>query len=193
MSSMGRWFKKPTSTCSLRASATEGRCSISLMLGKGRSRRIVRFVVSQQPENLSGLAKQSQKTLNFFIHNQQCKLVILGVCHDNGYLPVLNELASDVASRDRITLLQQGALNPKMRQLGFTRPTLQLDSVFSPLVKSMQSKATVSADARLSAAPRSAIGCRGLERERCCPCQHHSWDSKKARSVDGETFTKIRC
>lgn len=66
------------------------------------------------------------------MENWQCKHIILGVCHDGGYKSFLGKFASDVSTCDRITLLEGGSINPRIRGLGFPRAPIRLDSVFAP-------------------------------------------------------------
>ncbi|KAL8904692.1 MAG: hypothetical protein Q9171_006960 [Xanthocarpia ochracea] len=49
--------------------------------------------------------------INLFINNTQCEHIMLGVAHDNGYLPTLDPYKNDPATTSRISLLkpvQQG-------------------------------------------------------------------------------------
>ena len=58
---------------------------------------------------------------------------------------MLNQLASDSMKNDKITLLQGNVIHPSLLGLGFPRPPLKLESVFSPIAKktSPKSKAAV--------------------------------------------------
>ena len=75
--------------------------------------------------------EQRTECLSFFIGIWQCKHIVLGACHDSGYASFLGKFAGNVSIRDRITLLHNGDIHPRIAELGFTE-TLQLVSVFSP-------------------------------------------------------------
>ncbi|TPX08572.1 uncharacterized protein E0L32_009911 [Thyridium curvatum] len=62
-----------------------------------------------------------REMLRVMIRNAQCRHIIFGPCHDNGYIPVLKpyELDSDVSSK--ITLLETTPAGPGFRQLRFPR------------------------------------------------------------------------
>ncbi|KAL9077342.1 MAG: hypothetical protein Q9157_003378 [Trypethelium eluteriae] len=66
----------------------------------------------------------------FFVQNVQCKHIIFGGTHDNGYLPNLDPYKKDTLAAKRITLLQSAAIQPGFRELGF--PIVRFDSVFRP-------------------------------------------------------------
>lgn len=69
--------------------------------------------------------------IDFFLHNTQCLHLILGVIHDTGYKPFLNEYAAEPSIQSRVTLLEGDNLNKSMRNLGFSRPLLKWDNVFA--------------------------------------------------------------
>lgn len=73
----------------------------------------------------------SLENLEFFIHNQSCKHIIFGGCHDSGYASFLGTFAANASHNKRITLLQGGAIHPNIASLGFDR-TVKFDSVFAP-------------------------------------------------------------
>jgi hypothetical protein len=60
-----------------------------------------------------------RENLRFMIRIGQCKHVLFGPCHDNGYLPVLEEYKRNPSFASRITLLSGTAPEPGFRQLGF--------------------------------------------------------------------------
>ncbi|KAL8989574.1 MAG: hypothetical protein Q9177_001572 [Variospora cf. flavescens] len=71
-----------------------------------------------------------RETLSFFINNEQCKHVLLGVAHDSGYAPFLERFVADDLVQGRLTMLQGYQVNPIIRELGFTR-TVRFPSVFA--------------------------------------------------------------
>ena len=60
-----------------------------------------------------------------------CRHAIIGVCHNSSYAPYLKNYATDVLTRDRITLLQGGHIHAHIAALGFQR-TLRLGTVLVP-------------------------------------------------------------
>ena len=68
--------------------------------------------------------------LSFFAGNRQCRHIVLGVGHDAGYIPTLEDIASDPSKRDLITLLDGTQMHCKMQTLGFGRPPLRWESLF---------------------------------------------------------------
>lgn len=72
----------------------------------------------------------SVETFNFFVSQLQCKHVILGVCHDSGYVPFLERFAADESICDRITLLEGCQVGMGIRELGFKR-MVRFNSVFA--------------------------------------------------------------
>ncbi|KAL8801664.1 MAG: hypothetical protein Q9182_004301 [Xanthomendoza sp. 2 TL-2023] len=47
-----------------------------------------------------------KEQLNLFINNSYCKHIMLGVAHDNGYVPALDPYKNDPAAVSRITLIE---------------------------------------------------------------------------------------
>ena len=64
-----------------------------------------------------------------YIDNFQCKHIVLGCCHDTGYVPFLEQFAANDSICERITLLQGGTIERGIATLGFKR-TLRLGTVF---------------------------------------------------------------
>lgn len=60
-----------------------------------------------------------RETVRFMIRLGQCKHVLFGPCHDNGYLPVLEEYKRNAAFASRFSLISGTAPSPGFRQLGF--------------------------------------------------------------------------
>ena len=60
-----------------------------------------------------------RETLRFMIRLGQCKHVLFGPCHDNGYLPVLQEYKRNVSFASRFSLISGMAPEPGFRNLGF--------------------------------------------------------------------------
>ncbi|KAL1903402.1 hypothetical protein Sste5346_000028 [Sporothrix stenoceras] len=48
------------------------------------------------------------------LHNVNCKIVVLGISHDSGYAPFLDELSSDQSTRHRLRILEG---SPTVREL----------------------------------------------------------------------------
>lgn len=63
-----------------------------------------------------------------FISNLQCKHIVFGGCHDNGYLPNLDPYKHDPNAASRISLLETYSMSPGFLSLGF--PTMQFSQVF---------------------------------------------------------------
>lgn len=59
----------------------------------------------------------------------QCKYVLLGVSHDSGYVPFLQEFASDKSLWERITLLEGDYTHTTIERLGFVR-RLKIGTLF---------------------------------------------------------------
>jgi hypothetical protein len=70
----------------------------------------------------------STETLRLFLPNMQCKHVIFGGCHDNGYLPTLDPYKRDQNMAPRISLLETLPIQPGFKQLGFK--VVQFPTVF---------------------------------------------------------------
>ena len=68
------------------------------------------------------------ETLRLFLPNMQCKHVIFGGCHDNGYLPTLDPYKRDQNTGPRISLLETLPIQPGFTQLGFK--VVQFPTVF---------------------------------------------------------------
>lgn len=60
-----------------------------------------------------------RETLRFMIRLGQCKHVFFGPCHDNGYLPVLEEYKHNSSFASRFSLISGTAPEPGFRHLGF--------------------------------------------------------------------------
>ncbi|KAI4737518.1 hypothetical protein E4T50_11985 [Aureobasidium sp. EXF-12298] len=69
-----------------------------------------------------------RETLRLFLPNMQCKHVIFGGCHDNGYLPTLDPYKRDQNMAPRISLLETLPIQPGFKQLGFK--VVQFPTVF---------------------------------------------------------------
>ena len=64
----------------------------------------------------------------FFVNNLQCKNIIFAACHDNGYLPNLDQFKRDEEIGSRITLLESTPAEWQYRNLGF--PILGFPNIF---------------------------------------------------------------
>ncbi|KAL8855474.1 MAG: hypothetical protein Q9178_007885 [Gyalolechia marmorata] len=60
-----------------------------------------------------------KEQLNLFINNTQCEHIMLGVAHDNGYLPTLDPYKNHPATTSRISLLQPVQLGREYQGLPF--------------------------------------------------------------------------
>ena len=74
------------------------------------------------------LLTATSETLRLFLPNMQCKHVIFGGCHDNGYLPTLDPYKRDQNTAPRISLLETLPIQPGFTQLGFK--VVQFPKVF---------------------------------------------------------------
>lgn len=97
--SFGRASRRPSPLLTLSTSAA-GRKEPTQRL------EVCPNVVHRQPEtnNISlGLTK-------WHLGNQNCKQVLLGISHDSGYAPFLDEILQDQATRDRVAVLEGTAI-----------------------------------------------------------------------------------
>lgn len=65
------------------------------------------------------LIAMNAETLRLFITNMQCKHVLFGGCHDDGYLPALDPYKRDPKAASRISLLETLPIQPGFAQLGY--------------------------------------------------------------------------
>ena len=72
------------------------------------------FLIRMYPTNGS-----PTEQLNLFINNTQCEHIMLGVAHDNGYLPTLDPYKNHPATISRISLLQPVQLGREYQGLPF--------------------------------------------------------------------------
>ncbi|KAI4258712.1 MAG: hypothetical protein L6R42_004952, partial [Xanthoria sp. 1 TBL-2021] len=73
----------------------------------------------------------------FYLNNEQCQHVFLGICHDGGYIPFLQGLAKDDTKYNRVTLIYGPKVARKYRDLDWPRTT-ELPTVFSSYWGAMQ-------------------------------------------------------
>lgn len=66
--------------------------------------------------------------LSLFINNIQCKHIMLGVAHDNGYVPTLDPYKNHPTVGSQISLLKPGRLGREFYGLPFE--VVQFDSIF---------------------------------------------------------------
>ncbi|KAI4099393.1 MAG: hypothetical protein LQ339_005985 [Xanthoria mediterranea] len=69
-----------------------------------------------------------KEQLSLFINNIQCKHIMLGVAHDNGYVPTLDPYKNHPTVGSRISLLKPGRLGREFYGLPFE--VVQFDSIF---------------------------------------------------------------
>jgi hypothetical protein len=69
-----------------------------------------------------------RETLRWVVRLSQCKHIFFGPCHDNGYLPFLEEYKRNPIVAPRLTLLETTPALPGFHQLGFR--VSQLDDIF---------------------------------------------------------------
>ncbi|KAF2400273.1 hypothetical protein EJ06DRAFT_423981 [Trichodelitschia bisporula] len=60
-----------------------------------------------------------REMFRLFLGNKQCKHIIFGGCHDNGYLPTLQPYRHDEATRSRISLLETLRAEEGFKDLNF--------------------------------------------------------------------------
>ncbi|KAL8892763.1 MAG: hypothetical protein Q9215_000355 [Flavoplaca cf. flavocitrina] len=72
-----------------------------------------------------------RESFRFYIESSQCKHVLLGICHDSGYVPFFEEFVANESVRNRVTLLEGYQVSPAIRNLGFKRK-VRFPSVFAP-------------------------------------------------------------
>ena len=66
--------------------------------------------------------------LQFHLHNSHCKLIILGGSHDNGYVRILNSIATEGYKTERVALLEGIPFGREYTDLPFER--LQFPNLF---------------------------------------------------------------
>ncbi|KAL8754885.1 MAG: hypothetical protein Q9199_004029 [Rusavskia elegans] len=69
-----------------------------------------------------------KEQLSLFVNNIQCKHIMLGVAHDNGYVPTLDPYKNNPLVASRISLLKPGHLGREFYGLPFE--VVQFDSIF---------------------------------------------------------------
>ncbi|KAL9591269.1 MAG: hypothetical protein Q9179_007893, partial [Wetmoreana sp. 5 TL-2023] len=69
-----------------------------------------------------------KEQLSLFISNIQCKHILLGVAHDNGYVPSLDSYKNNPATKPRISLLRHIRTGHEYLPLPF--PIVEFDPVF---------------------------------------------------------------
>jgi len=67
-----------------------------------------------------GLTDMVPETLRLFLSNRQCKHIVFGGCHDNGYLPTLESYRHDPSIASRISLLESTQAQPGFQALNLT-------------------------------------------------------------------------
>ncbi|KAL8882764.1 MAG: hypothetical protein Q9192_007525 [Flavoplaca navasiana] len=72
-----------------------------------------------------------RESFRFYIESSQCKHVLLGICHDSGYVPFFEKFVANESVRNRVTLLEGYQVSPAIRSLGFKRK-VRFPSVFAP-------------------------------------------------------------
>lgn len=60
-----------------------------------------------------------KEMFRIFLHNMQCRHIIFGGCHDNGYIPNLEPFKREEEIARRITLLEATPAQPGFRSLGY--------------------------------------------------------------------------
>ncbi|KAL8640908.1 MAG: hypothetical protein Q9226_008693 [Calogaya cf. arnoldii] len=69
-----------------------------------------------------------KEQLNLFVNNIQCRHIMLGVAHDNGYVPTLDPYKNDPNVASRISLLEPGQIGREFYGLPFE--VVHFDSLF---------------------------------------------------------------
>ncbi|KAL9001603.1 MAG: hypothetical protein Q9188_005435 [Gyalolechia gomerana] len=69
-----------------------------------------------------------KEQLRLFVSNLQCKHLMLGVAHDNGYVPALDPYKTNMTTASRISLLQPIYAGREFQNLPFE--IVQFDSIF---------------------------------------------------------------
>ncbi|KAL8645494.1 MAG: hypothetical protein Q9226_007279 [Calogaya cf. arnoldii] len=71
-----------------------------------------------------------RESLTFYAKHEQCSHIILGIAHDSGYVPSLQQFAANKHLWNKITLLEGHQISPTMQGLGFRRQ-IKFPSVFA--------------------------------------------------------------
>lgn len=69
--------------------------------------------------------------MEFYLQNVQWEHIFLAVCHDQGYIPFLEQLAEDERVRDGVTLIYGARVARRYRTLDLDL-RIELPTVFSP-------------------------------------------------------------
>ncbi|KAL8881963.1 MAG: hypothetical protein Q9198_000946 [Flavoplaca austrocitrina] len=70
-----------------------------------------------------------QDLLEYYVSNDLCEHIFLGVCHDRGYIPFIEQTLRDGTDPDRMTLVVKSSVRPGYDTLGLR--TTQMPTVFS--------------------------------------------------------------
>jgi hypothetical protein len=73
-----------------------------------------------------------------FIRNPTCRHIVFGACHDNGYVRMLEDFASDSTFVQRLTLLYSPTVGREFKKLPF--PSTKMDEVFRTTLLEVPSK-----------------------------------------------------
>lgn len=87
---------------------------------------------------------KARETLRLFLPNAQCEHVFFGPCHDNGYLPVLEEHHLHPTTSKRLTLIETTPAEVGYARLNF--PRISFDTVFR--AKDLPAKPTTASPVR---------------------------------------------
>lgn len=73
-----------------------------------------------------------------FIRNPTCRHIVFGACHDNGYVRMLEDFASDSTVVQRLTLLHSSSVGREFKKLPFR--STKMEEVFRTTILEVPSK-----------------------------------------------------
>jgi hypothetical protein len=77
----------------------------------------------------AALLTRPPDTYRFFLHHCQCRLILLALCHDNGYIAELDKYRNDARATQKTLLIDHYAKGQAFIDPPF--PIIKLDDVFS--------------------------------------------------------------
>ncbi len=95
------------------------------------------------------------------VQNYNCKQVFLGISHDAGYAPFLDELLRDTDTNDRITVLEGAAIAPELKATGVKVARLPKDLFRGDKLVERTSAYAASAAIARTASPAGSVSSSG--------------------------------
>lgn len=89
------------------------------------TKRTIKSKVQKGDQTRPIYSNESLGVLQHFKDNPSCKHIVLGSCHDNGYVSLLEAIAPDEPVRERITLLKSFQMGRQFDNLPFKSITFE--------------------------------------------------------------------